>query len=182
MYKYQPQTKKELIGAIKKEIYEVQGNIDNPNWEVDLNCIDTSFITDMSWLFSEDTGLEKFNGDISRWNVSNVVDMSGMFAGSPFNQDISSWDVRNVENMEEMFYKSAFNQDISKWNIDNVIYMSFMFTHSPFNQDISGWGDSLSNIEFKQDMLKDTPLGERLQEQKINNEDIDNDDEVEFGR
>ena len=35
-----------------------------------------------------------FNGDISSWDVSNVIDMSYMFCGcSKFNQNISAWDV-----------------------------------------------------------------------------------------
>ena len=37
-----------------------------------------------------------FNGDISSLDVSNVTNMSFMFAYSPFNQDISSWTVNNV--------------------------------------------------------------------------------------
>ena len=36
------------------------------------------------------------NGDISNWDVSNVVDMSRMFRDSEFNGDISNWDVSNV--------------------------------------------------------------------------------------
>ena len=39
---------------------------------------DTSGITNMTWLFSHQ---EVFNEDISRWNVSNVVNMSSMFEG-----------------------------------------------------------------------------------------------------
>ena len=37
-------------------------------------------------------------GDISKWNVSNVTNMSGLFEGSNFNGDISEWDY-NVTNM-----------------------------------------------------------------------------------
>jgi len=31
----------------------------------------------------------KFNGNISKWDVSSVTDMSDMFYGSEFNGDIS---------------------------------------------------------------------------------------------
>jgi surface protein len=41
----------------------------------------------------------KFNGDISKWNVSNVVDMAWMFRRSVFTGDISKWNVSNVVNM-----------------------------------------------------------------------------------
>ena len=118
---------------------------------VNLNYIDTSAITDMSYLFSIDTtnghGLEAFNGDISKWDVSNVTNMSGMFNGADrFNQDISKWNVAKVTNMRFMFsgaYK--FNQDISKWNVEKVTDMSFMFINArAFDQDISRW--KVSNV------------------------------------
>jgi len=144
--KYQPKSKNELIEVIKKEIYQVQGTPNNPNWEANLNCIDTSNITDMSYLFKR---LNKFNGDISQWNISNVKDMSGMFICIKFNQDISQWDVSNVESMSGMFCCSRFNQDISKWDISNVKDMSGMFCCSVFNQDISKWDVSkVENMNF----------------------------------
>jgi len=144
-YKYKPKTKKELIEAIKKEIYEIQGTLDYPNWQADLNCIDTSLITDMSSLFSDKYDLEKFNGDISNWNVSNVENMAGMFENSNFNGDISNWNVSNVKDMNEMFYNSKFNQDVSKWDVSNVRDMSRMFVFSKFNGDISNW--NVSNVK-----------------------------------
>ena len=64
--KVQPKTKeqlKQLINyAFKHDIY-------------DLNFIDTSKITNMSWLFES----VKHNFDVSNWDVSNVKDMSHMF-------------------------------------------------------------------------------------------------------
>lgn len=79
----------------------------------------TTFITDMSWIFSE---YSTFNQDISSWDVSNVTNMEGMFSGaSGFNQDISAWDVSKVINMDKMFSEAtSFNQDISSWNVSNV--------------------------------------------------------------
>ena len=60
--------------------------------------------------------------DISKWDVSNVTDMSYMFNGaSNFNQDISGWNVSNVTNMHRMFLNaSSFNQNISKWDTSKV--------------------------------------------------------------
>ena len=78
-YNYHPKTKDELEDIIKQRI-ESEGN------ECDLNDIDTSNITDMSWLFED----SNFNGDISRWNVSNVKRMDNMFVDSEFNGDISN--------------------------------------------------------------------------------------------
>ena len=161
-YKYKLKNKEELIKVIKKEIYEVQGTKNRPNWKADLNCIDTSLITDMSELFSDKYNLEKFDGNISQWNVSNVTNMEYIFGYSQFNQDISNWDVSNVENMSWMFVKSEFNQPIGNWNISNAEDISHMFAYSKFNQPIGNW--NISNVvdmsymfiksEFNQDISK----------------------------
>ena len=67
-YNYFTETKEALQDIIKKRM-EKEGN------EVNLNDIDVSNITNMSYLFFN----SNFNGDISQWDVSNVTDMSGMF-------------------------------------------------------------------------------------------------------
>ena len=85
VYNYHPKTRDELEDIINKRI-KSEGN------ECDLNDIDTSNITDMSYLFE----YSDFNGNISKWNVSNVTDMHSMFHKSVFTGDISNWDVSNV--------------------------------------------------------------------------------------
>ena len=131
-----------IVEAIKEE---------GPN--CDLNWIDVSGVTDMSYLFNfteyldfrEATQFNRqyhFNCDISKWNVSNVKTMEGMFAVcDEFNQDISNWDVSKVVNMGGMFkFAKKFNQPIGKWNVSNVKYFDTMFICArSFNQDISSW-------------------------------------------
>ena len=123
--KYFPQTKYELLEIINNRIKE-EGN------EVDLNDIDISNITDMSFLFSNLT----CNKDISNWDVSSVKDMSSMFYKcKSFNQDISNWDVSNVKFMSNMFYDcKAFNQDISKWDVSNVMNSYKIFSECPIEE------------------------------------------------
>ena len=121
-YKYCPKTKRELIDNIK-ELFD--------KGETNLNCIDTSEITDMSYLFNDFKNVNiKENFDVSRWNVSNVINMRNMFVNCKnFNCDLSEWNVSNVENMSGMFsgcitfdYKS-----IENWNVSNVTNMQNAF-------------------------------------------------------
>jgi surface protein len=114
--------------------------------------------------------ISKFNGDISKWDVSNVRNMSYMFSGKRaymysifpvlFNGDISKWDVSNVEDMSGMFNLSEFNSDISKWDVSNVkntdrIFgtRTDLFGRTTFKGDISEWklisNDANSSIKWK---------------------------------
>ena len=103
-YFCQPKTKKELFGIIKSRI-------DKHGVNCNLNDIDVSLITDMTYLFY----MSKFNGDISEWNVNNVEDMDYMFYESSFNGDISKWDVSKVINMEGIFFNSPLEKNPPKW-------------------------------------------------------------------
>ena len=67
-YNYHPETGEELKDLIKKLI-EKRGN------EADLNDVDVSQITDMSYMFA----WSQFNGDISKWDVRKVKDISKIF-------------------------------------------------------------------------------------------------------
>ena len=138
------------------------GNINGVNYEAvdrslliqritdgaDLSKVVTTLIEDMSWLFEAGTIGEAsytFNGDVSSWDVSNVINMEGMFRGTrSFNQDLGNWDVTSVTNMQGMFDNaSKFNQDISNWDVSNVTNISGMFFNAfDFNQDISNWNVS----------------------------------------
>ena len=138
-YEYFPKTKKEL----RKNIQELlDANV------YDLNCIDTSEIIDMASLFESGNYNKTLdNIDISKWDVSKVKHMSGMFAGyENFNCDLSKWDVHNVKTMEYMFYNCRnFNCDLSKWNVSNVTNMKYMFRNcSKFDSDLSNW--DISNV------------------------------------
>ncbi len=137
VHKHSPKNKKELIDVIISIIDTHKDgdytNIDaRDDLDADLNIIDTSNITDMSILFSIITPLRRFNGDISKWDVSNVTNMYGMFHFSLFNGDISKWDVSNVTNMNEMFKDSSFNKDLEAWgeHIEESVTMSDMFDNS----------------------------------------------------
>ncbi|CAL6422427.1 unnamed protein product, partial [Bathycoccus prasinos] len=111
-----------------------------PNW-------DTSLVTDMSgsddyFGFGKKSSFSRFNGDISKWNTSQVTSMRAMFyKGFDFNQDVGSWDVSQVTDMYQMFHSaSAFNKNIANWDVSGVTNMANMFyAASAFNRDISSW-------------------------------------------
>lgn len=80
-----------------------------------------------------------FNKPIDNWNVSNVLDMSGMFRTLPydehdtdcecrFNQDLWSWDVESVLDFDNMFAgNSCFRRDITVWGVLERVSHTNMF-------------------------------------------------------
>ena len=62
-----------------------------------------------------------FNQPIGSWDVSNVINMAGVFMRSNFNQPLDSWDVSNVTEMWSMFRESTnYNQDLNSWSVNGV--------------------------------------------------------------
>ena len=54
-------------------------------------------------------GAGAFNGDLSKWDVSRLKDMTHMFYNAySFNGDLSKWDVSSVKHMDAMFCNAAF--------------------------------------------------------------------------
>lgn len=142
MKKYKPQTKEEL-----KNLVFTDG--------IKLNCVDTSLITDMSELFYK-SSRKDFEG-IEDWDVSNVEDMSYMFAymsydsfesrsKAKFNRNLNNWNVSKVKHMSFMFYYCQdFNQPLDKWDVSNVEDMFRMFDNcKKFNQPLNSW--NVSNV------------------------------------
>ena len=151
-----------VIRVTNEQLKEIIRHLKKINSKISLNWIDVSRITDMSFMFYE----SKFNGDISKWDVSKVKNMYGMFwSAKSFNQPIGDWDVSKVINMSYIFRDAeSFNQPIGDWNVSNVTDMLSMFEEAySFNQPIGDWDVSnvndvahmFSNAEsFNQDLSK----------------------------
>ena len=96
---------------------------------VSLSHLDTSNVTDMSYMFQYCTNLTSL--DVSSFNTSNATNMYGMFeeCTNLTVLDLSSFDTSNVINMGYMF-KGCTNLttiDLSSFNTSNVITMYSMF-------------------------------------------------------
>ena len=144
-YDYYPETKEELY----KNIQELLNN-DKRNF----NCIDTSKITDMSYLFNNEI-FNKLEFDVSEWNVSNVTNMERMFIGcDKFDNDLSKWNVSNVTNMEKMFIgcRKFKGVGLNSWDVSNVKDMSGMFKSCiNLSEDLSNW--NVSNVKYMSSMF-----------------------------
>ncbi len=146
-HSYKPKDRKELREVILKILGE-----EGP--DADLNCIDTSQVTDMNHLFARISS-KVGNVDVSGWNVSNVENMSFMFTScKKFNCNINDWNVEKVTDMSSMFNEcESFNQDLEKWDVSNVKNFSEMFENCRnFNGDLRNWemksAEDVSNMFF----------------------------------
>ena len=107
-----------------------------------------------------------FNGNISDWDVSRIVNFNTMFDNAhAFNQDISNWNVSNASSMVEMFRNTTvFNQDIGGWDVSSVTNMDGMFENAnAFNQPIGDWDTSrVTNMRdmFRFALAFNQPLGD----------------------
>ena len=164
-YEYHPENKKQLIRNIS-ELFK--------KGETNLNCIDTSKITDMSNLFYYEKsknisfdvsgwdvskvkymqymfyGLKNFDCDLSKWNVSNVTDMSCMFeeCNKFEGKGLENWDVSNVTNMENLFVDCyVLNSNLSGWDVSKVKDMDGMFYNcKKLNCDLNKW--NVKNVKY----------------------------------
>lgn len=128
---------------------KIRTNSCKPKECYDLSNLDVSQIENLSYIFRE----SMFNGDLSKWNVSNCKDMRLMFSYSDFNNDsIKFWDISNVINLDLLFYENNFDKDLSYWNFDNVIFCEYVvFLNNEFkNKYNNGKEIPCESKEFKE--------------------------------
>lgn len=110
-----------------------------------------STTTNMSGAFM---GATKFNGDVSKWNTSNVRYMDKLFMGATsFNQPVNSWNTSSVTDMSSAFYNAnSFNQPLTNWDTSKVTDMSSMFRNAAsFDSSIGNW--NVGNVVRMGDMF-----------------------------
>lgn len=127
---------------------------------IDTSKLDTSRVTDMSYMFYESSNLK--NLDVSNWNTSKVKNMSSMFAKASglTSLDVSRWDTSNVRNMLSMFRdaSSLTSLDVSRWNTSQVTTTAYMFQNlrGLTTLDIGRW--DFRNIRSSGAMIADNSL------------------------
>ena len=101
-----------------------------------LSEVDTSKVTNMSYMFA--TAGDNFSNisALSDWDTSGVTDMSSMFEGTDLtNIDaLSDWDVSNVIDMSLMFEGCSDLADIdgaSNWDTSSVTNIDSIFYNCP---------------------------------------------------
>ena len=117
---YFPKTKEELISNIK-ELFD--------KGETDLNCIDTSEITDMSYLFKN---IRSINFDVSNWDVTEYDRLDCLFFNCQCIETViglETWDVSNVKDFTGFFSQCSNlkNVNVSGWKLYNAMITYAMF-------------------------------------------------------
>ena len=147
-------------GLINEETYEVVDRdllIQRRNEGADLSKTCVSNVSNMTGLFANTT----FNQPIGNWDVSNVTDMSGMFQNNAtFNQDLSKWNVDSVKTMTSMFQNSSFDKNIGDWNVSSVERMQKMFSGTDFNQPIGTW--DVSSVIGMDEMFENSSFNQDI--------------------
>ncbi|NUG67519.1 BspA family leucine-rich repeat surface protein [Lactobacillus mellis] len=117
---------------------------------VGLSNLDTSQVTDMSYMFEACSFKEL---DLSGWNTSQVTDMKNMFSDSPNLEkiNVNSFNTKNVKNMHEMFFgcRKLRKLDISNFETPNLKNADLMFGEDRIDYiDMRNFGGSLINLEL----------------------------------
>lgn len=98
-----------------------------------LGLLDTSQVTDMSYMFQDDLNLTSL--DVGNWDVSHVQNFRKMFLGtlnvSVLN--ISQWNTSSAIDMNGMFTSSGVKAlDVSQWNMEKVTNNRGMFNYGAY--------------------------------------------------
>ena len=93
-------------------------------------------LKNLSYMFTSVSSIKNFNF-LSEWDLSNVENISYMFAATNINdlKPVSGWNTRNIKDMKGLFcleYEKIPNSStdlnpLKNWDVSNVEDMSFMF-------------------------------------------------------
>ena len=123
--------------------------------DINLSNFDTSYMTDMSYMFVDCGKLTSL--DVSNFNTSKVTTMNGTFAGCNVltSLDVSNFDTSNVTDMSRMFggCSKLTSLDVSNFNTSKATDMNYMFggCNALTSLDVSNF--DTSNVTNMNDMF-----------------------------
>ena len=110
---------------------------ENPEY-IDLNSYDVSNLTDLSYVFAGCKELKEVS--IEFWDVDNVTTMEAMFfeCASLEKINLLGWNVQNLQTTNSMFFgcKSLKELDLHTWKCYNLTNLQYMFFKCPKLEDI----------------------------------------------
>ena len=153
--------------------------------EINLDTWDTSNVTNMSLMF-DSSGAEKLN--ISNLNTKNVRSMNGMFSNlstSGFKDlDLSKWDTSNVTDISRMFTLNYSTEkiNVSNWNTSKITTMQDAFSGAHNLKEIKGienW--NTSNVKTIHNMFAYSENLKSLNLSKWNTSNVEDMSELFLG-
>ena len=115
---------------------------------LDFAALDTSNVTDMSFMFADVTMTNRANIDVTTLDTSKVTNFKGMFrsyhvpgrfTSQPATAlDLSTFNTKSAEDMSEMFEGSTISSlDLSGFDFSKVTDISRMFTFTEYLESIT---------------------------------------------
>ncbi|EMY4659177.1 BspA family leucine-rich repeat surface protein [Listeria monocytogenes] len=159
LFRYSEVTSLDLSNLDTSSVTDMSYMFDrNDLTSLDLSNLDTSNVTDMAFMFYNSTGTSI---DVSNFDTSSVTSMYAMFNSCDVatSIDVSNFNTSNVTNMGSMFsYTSAVTSlDVSKFDTSNVTNMNSMFKGSAATSlDVSGF--NTSNVTDMNAMFRDSTV------------------------
>ena len=125
--------------------------------ELDISHFDTSNVTDMMYMFNQCQALTSLN--VTNWNTSKVTGMASMFQScrSLTTLDTSHFDTSNVTDMSYMFNqcRALTSLDTTNWNTSSVTRMNYMFNDCQVLTSLNVINWNTSNVTNMGSMFAD---------------------------
>lgn len=155
------------VKLVKEKIHPIHISYracENTELSKELECIDTSKVKDMSYIFAENKTITELI--VSNLNTSKVTNMSAMFYAMTILKelDVSNFDTSNVTNMTAMFQtcRGLLILNVSNFDTSKVTNMSsmFMFCTSLKTLDLSDF--DTSNVTTMGNMFTEMNVLEKI--------------------
>lgn len=111
------------------------------SFDQDVSFFDVSNVADLSDVFAYATSYTNGGADLL-WDVQNAMDMTGLFDSTRYNGNLSNWDVQKVTSFSWMFHNNTAFQGytISDWVTSSAAQMEHIFDGcTNFRANLESW-------------------------------------------